>query len=81
LVEVGSFTRYTIAPVGRFSASSEPPYSVVNTRSLDTVVAPSGRVGTLVSQSTLPVFTFSASISPPGAVPAAAVSPTLSCSS
>ena len=35
-------------------------YSVVNTRSFDTVAAPSGRVGTLVSHSTLPVATLSA---------------------
>ena len=39
---------------------------MVKTRLLETVAAPSGRVGTLVSHSTFPLARFSASISPVG---------------
>src|SRR5437588_12536517 len=65
-VDVGSRRRYTIAPVRRSSASSTPSYSVVRTRSLETVIAPSGSCGIFLSHSTLPVARLSASTSPVG---------------
>src|ERR1700733_5377700 len=69
LVVVGSAFRNTIDPVVRLSAISVPFHSVVNTRSFDTVTAPSGSEDTLVSHSTAPVARFSASMSPPVAPP------------
>src|ERR1700733_1868424 len=66
LVDVGSWRRYTIAPVLRFSATSTPSYSVVKTRSLETVTAPSGNCGNFLSHTTLPVARLSASTSPVG---------------
>ena len=65
-VEVGSCTLAVIAPVLLSRASSTPLYKVVKTRSLDTVTAPSGSVGTFVDHSTLPVARLSASTSPVG---------------
>src|ERR1700677_1957934 len=64
LADVGSACRYTIAPVVRLSAISVPLKSVVKTRSLETVAAPTGTLATLVDHSTAPVARFSATMSP-----------------
>jgi hypothetical protein len=66
LADAGSMVQWTIAAVARLTATTTPLSSVVRTRLLDTMAAPIGKVGGLVSHFTLPVARLSASISPRG---------------